>query len=66
MKRNRKSGQGMVEYIIIVAVIALAALAIFGIFGDTIREKMGGAVKELGGSGADNATKSQDYLKGLK
>ena len=56
----------MVEYIIIVAVIALAAIAIFGIFGDTIRQKMGGAVKELGGTGADSATTSQEYMKTLK
>ena len=47
--RNRKSGQGMVEYIIIVVVVALAALAIFGVFSDTLRSKMGGAVQELGG-----------------
>ncbi len=66
MKNNSKSGQGMVEYIIIVAVIALAAIAIFGIFGDTIREKMGGAVKELGGKDTDPSEKSADYLKSLK
>lgn len=48
----------MVEYIIIVVVIALAALAIFGVFSDTIRGKLGGAVKELGGDSAkaDEAT----------
>lgn len=46
-KRNRKSGQTMVEYIIIVVIIAIAAIAIFGAFGDTIRSKLGGAVKEL-------------------
>ena len=67
--RNSKSGQGMVEYIIIVVVIALAAIAIFGVFGDTVREKMGGAVTELGGdeSAAEEAlsTKSEDYLKEL-
>jgi len=70
MKRNQKSGQGMVEYIIIVAIIALAAIAIFGVFGDTIRAKMGGAVTELGGdsSAKDQAlqTKSQDYMKALQ
>ncbi|MEI8139475.1 MAG: hypothetical protein WCI03_06370 [bacterium] len=66
MKKNSKSGQGMVEYIIIVAVIALAAIVIFGIFGDTIREKMGGAVSALGGTEKDSSTKSADYLKGLK
>ncbi len=58
MKKQNKSGQGMVEYIIIVAIIALAAIAIFGVFGDTIRNKLGGAVTELGG----DETKSQAAL----
>jgi Flp pilus assembly pilin Flp len=69
MKRS-KSGQGMVEYIIIMAIIALAAVAIFGIFGDTIRAKLGGAVTEMGGdtTAKDDAlqTTSQQYLKDLK
>ena len=65
MKMNRH-GQGMVEYIIIVAIVALAAIAIFGIFGDTIREKLGGAVKSLGGTKTDNSTTSEEYLKALK
>jgi Flp pilus assembly pilin Flp len=69
MKKQNKSGQGMVEYIIIVAIIALAAIAIFGVFGDTIRAKLGGAVTELGGSDSDKdaalTTKSADYLKDL-
>ena len=64
MKINRH-GQGMVEYIIIVAIVALAAIAIFGIFGDTIRQKLGGAVTALGGTGTDNSTKSEAYLKAL-
>jgi len=64
--KTRRNGQGMVEYIIIVAIVALAAIVVFGIFGDTIREKMGGAVKALGGTGTDNSTKSEDYLKALK
>ena len=67
---TRKSGQTMVEYIIIVVIIAIAAIAIFGIFGDTIRTKLSGAVTELGGdsSAAQQAvdTKSQDWLKALK
>lgn len=67
-KQNR-SGQTMVEYIIIVVIIAIAAIAIFGVFGDTIRAKMGGAVEELGGdSSAKDAalqTSSADALKNL-
>lgn len=71
MKKNirSKSGQTMTEYLIIVAVVALAALAIFAIFGDTIRNKMGGAIEELGGDTAakDAAlqTDSHTYLKQL-
>lgn len=71
MSSNRKSGQTMVEYIIIVVIIAIAAIAIFGIFGDTIRQKLGGAVSELGGDtgAAEDAVgetgSSQQWLKDL-
>ena len=47
-KLGRKSGQSMVEYIIIVVVIALATLAIVGVFSDRIRSIWGGAAEELG------------------
>lgn len=64
-----KSGQTMVEYIIIVVIVAVAAIAIFGVFGDTIRQKLSGAVNELGGddgAAADAiATGSEEWLKDL-
>jgi len=67
--RKSKSGQTMVEYIIIVVIIAIAAIAIFGIFSDTIRAKLGGAVAELGGDSTakDDAlvTDSHQWLKDL-
>ena len=47
MKKNSRSGQTMVEYIIIVVVIAIAALTVFGLFGDAIREKVSGATSSL-------------------
>lgn len=66
---NSKSGQTMVEYIIIVVIVAIAAIAIFGVFSDTIRQKLGGAVAELGGDeGAkDDAVEgeSAEWLKDL-
>jgi type IV pilus assembly protein PilA len=71
-RRNKKSGQTMVEYIIIVVIIAIAAIAIFGIFGDAIRMKLSGAVTELGGDAAaaqDAAGETGDseaWLKGLE
>ena len=45
----RQLGQGVTEYIIIVALIAIAAIAIYGFFGDTIRAQMGAMTKELAG-----------------
>ncbi len=49
MKR-KITGQGMTEYIIIVALIAIAAIAVYTIFGDTLRSQMGAMTQELGGS----------------
>ncbi len=72
-RRNRKSGQTMVEYIIIVVIIAIAAIAVFGIFGDTIRQKLSGAVSELDNTGLDSDAQdaagdsgdSEQWLKDL-
>ena len=67
----RRSGQTMVEYIIIVVVIAIAALAVFGILGDTVKDKAGGAVTSLtDGKNAEAAATavkedSIDKFKGL-
>jgi len=66
---HSRSGQAMTEYIIIVVIVALAAIAIFAIFSDTLREKLGGAVAELGGdsSEVDSALQqtSHEYLQDL-
>ena len=51
MKRFFKQlGQGMTEYIIIVALIAIAAIAAYGLFGDVVRNQVGGMASELGGA----------------
>ncbi len=58
MKRYiKQAGQGMTEYIIIVALIAIAAIAVYGFFGDTIRGQMGAMTQEL--SGQDGSTTLQ-------
>jgi Flp pilus assembly pilin Flp len=66
---KRKQGQAMVEYIIIVVVVAIAALLIFGVFSDTLKQKLGGAVEQLGGdsSAVDEATSegSVEFLQDL-
>lgn len=68
-KLRDKRGQAMTEYIIIVVIVALAAIAILAVFSDTLREKLGGAVVELGGSEDDAEealeVKSQEYLQNL-
>lgn len=54
---NRQSGQGMTEYIIIVALIAIAAIGSFRFFGNTARQQVAGMAKEL--SGQDGAQQQQ-------
>ena len=59
MKNMRKmmksqSGQGMTEYIIIVALIAIAAIGVVTIFGDNIRKMFGASVDALAGTQTTN------------
>ena len=49
MGMKRKSGQGMTEYIIIIAIIAIGAIMIVGIFGAQIKEVFSGIGGSLGG-----------------
>jgi Flp pilus assembly pilin Flp len=51
-------GQGMTEYIIIVAVIAIASIAVYSYFGDTLRNQTAAAAIAL--SGNDGTDKSKD------
>lgn len=58
--RRQQLGQGMTEYIIVVALIAVAAIGVFRLFGDTLREQMGGLAMEMSGkSGTTQITKAQ-------
>jgi Flp pilus assembly pilin Flp len=47
MKKAR--GQGMTEYIIIVALIAIAAIGVITLFGDNIRKLFGASADALAG-----------------
>ena len=66
--RRIQRGQGMTEYIIIVALIAIAAIGVFSMFGKTVRNQTSGLAKELSGNKADdaiqNATKSANAAAG--
>ena len=48
----RQAGQGMTEYIIIVALIAVAAIGVYSMFGKTIRGQVAGLAGEVAGTGA--------------
>jgi len=50
------SGQGMTEYLIIVALIAVAAIGVYGLMGSTVRNQVASMTAELGGRSGKTAT----------
>ncbi len=52
---SRQQGQGMTEYIVIVALIAVAAIAVYQFFGQTIRSQTAGIAQEVSGQTASTA-----------
>ena len=58
-----ESGQGMTEYIIIVALIAIAAIGVVSLFGDNIRKLFGASAKALNG---EEATKVETKTSNKK
>ena len=52
-----QSGQGMSEYLIIVALIAIAAIGVVTVFGRDIRELFSGTTDSLAGNQANNTAK---------
>jgi len=76
LHRRRQHGQGMTEYIIIVALIAIAAIGVYSFFGQTVRQQTAGMAKELSGqsasgqisgakSAADGAASDAGQKKGM-
>ena len=66
-KLTNRKGQGMTEYIIIVALIAIAAIGVVTIFGDNIRALFGASVDALaGGSNANVATNNAGQSAGKR
>ncbi len=48
-RKSKQRGQGMSEYIIIVALIAVGSIAVFTAFGGVIRHQVAGMANELAG-----------------
>ena len=60
--RFKQLGQGMTEYIIIVALVAVAAITVYNMFGDVVRTQVGDMASELGGgdSSGEIGTRASD------
>ena len=54
MKLRGRRGQGMTEYIIIVALIAIAAIGVVSLFGDNIRALFATSANALAGDEASD------------
>jgi Flp pilus assembly pilin Flp len=60
----KQRGQGMMEYIIIVAMIAVAAIGVYSMFGKTIRNQTAGMANEVAGKKADDQIKAAGESSG--
>jgi type IV pilus assembly protein PilA len=54
----RQRGQGMTEYIIIVALVAVAAIGVYQYFGQVMRSQTAAVAKELAGEDGTAQTKA--------
>jgi pilus assembly protein Flp/PilA len=68
LTRKARRGQGMTEYIIIVALIAIAAIGVITLFGDNIRRLFGMSADALAGEDSvqQRAKTSNDTLEKKK
>ena len=68
LRRHRRKGQAIVEYIIIIVIVAVAALTVMGLCSDRIRTIIAGVASTFGDNKAaaevDN-NKSADILKNM-
>ena len=67
IRRQKRKGQAIVEYIIIIVIVAVAALTVMGIFSDRIRTIIAGVASTFGDNNAALAVdkKSTEILKDM-
>ena len=58
MNKLKQLGQGMTEYIIIVALIAIAGIAAYSFFGQAIQGQVSNMTEEISGNEATDAGKA--------
>lgn len=63
--KKRQLGQGMTEYIVVVALVAVAAIAVYQYFGQVVRSQTPAMARELAGEdgGAQNRAAQQAAQK---
>ena len=61
IRTTRSRGQGMVEYIIILALIAIAAIGLYSLFGRTVRNQAAGLANEVAGQSASGDISNAQY-----
>tara|TARA_B100000809_G_scaffold225418_1_gene236360 strand:- start:491 stop:727 length:237 start_codon:yes stop_codon:yes gene_type:complete len=59
-KQFKQLGQGMTEYIIIIALIAIAGIGAFTFFGDGLKQTIGTVTEELTGTDSTAAAVTSD------
>ena len=65
--KRRITGQGMTEYIIVVALIAIACIGAVNIFGDVVQVQFTNMSKKLmGGTGTQSVTVNDSTTKTLQ
>ncbi|EGN76426.1 hypothetical protein A28LD_0169 [Idiomarina sp. A28L] len=47
--RKYQQGQGMTEYIVVLALVVVAAIGVYSFFGKTVRNQMAGVAQEISG-----------------
>ncbi|MCH8502083.1 MAG: pilus assembly protein [Aliidiomarina sp.] len=52
VRRTQMMGQGMTEYIVVLALVVVAAIGVYSFFGKTVRTQMAGVAKEISGQSA--------------
>jgi Flp pilus assembly pilin Flp len=60
--RNKKHGQTMVEYIIIIALIAISLIAVFTYFGKATAKKVAGATEMIDNDLGNKAKEAVDAI----
>ncbi len=63
--RRLQRGQGMTEYIIIVALVAIAAIAVYSFFGRAVRGQMASITSQLSGATGTTGYNQAQTAKGL-